>query len=195
MEEGLLKINNKLTNISQRCQYHSEFFLKKSKKFSIINTVLNIINISVTTITGLLSTFTASTRDIEGVITPNISYISSVLLYSSACINSIQQFLKLESLSEASKTTAMRFSALRNNIDKYLYTNTNMENKDYLKWVMTEYETILSHENMVEKKVDLNNIENPDSNTNNILSNTDKSQPHYQYEIDRYLVSSYSISY
>lgn len=185
----LTKIEVKLNDISEKCKGHSASFFNKSKTYSIVNTVLNVINISFTTITGILSTYSATTTENRLEI---YNYISSVMLYTSACINSVQQFLNLESLSEKRKTTAMRFLALSNNIIKYLYTDTNMDKREYIKWVLNEYETILSHESLVENATLVAMATNPEYDTLMTSSDEIPDQPHYQYEIDRFAVSTYS---
>ena len=124
-----LDIDSKLNEISEKCKGYSAFYFKKSTTYSTINTVLNIINIAFTTITGIISTYTATVSKSE---TLYLSYISSFMLYTSAGINSVQQFLNLESLSEKRKTSAMRFLAMSNNIIKYLYTDdASMDRKEY----------------------------------------------------------------
>jgi len=183
-QEFLSKIDQKLTDVSEKCKSRAATFLKKSKRYSFINTVLNGINISFTTATGV---FASVSSEAETETETFIRNVSSIMLYTSAGVNAVQQFLNLESLAESSKTTAMRFSALYNNIVKYLYTTTNMDNKEYLKWALNEYEAILLHENIIDELTVVDNSKEKD-----ILSHTDKSQPHYQYEIDRYAVNSFS---
>ena len=183
-----LDIDSKLNEISEKCKGYSAFYFKKSTTYSTINTVLNIINIAFTTITGIISTYTATVSKSE---TLYLSYISSFMLYTSAGINSVQQFLNLESLSEKRKTTAMRFLAMSNNIVKYLYTDTSMDKKEYLKWVLTEYESILSQESLVANKmvIDENN-DNPQLDIR--VTGESVPPPHYKYEVDRFLVTSYN---
>jgi hypothetical protein len=191
------KLDAKLNEISDKCKVYSAFYFKKSNRYSTVNTILNIINISFTTITGILSTYTATVSQQE---TMHINYISSFMLYSSACINSVQQFLNLEALSEKRKTTAMRFLAMSNNIVKYLYTDTTMDRREYMKWVLTEYETMLSQESLVANKlvVDrertavVDSARVPDIDIDVAVSEDRSSPPHYKYEVDRFLVTSYN---
>jgi hypothetical protein len=180
----MLVLEDKLQEISDKCKKYSSVFFTKSIKYKQANTVLNVINITFTTATGIMATYSSTENSSNRLI---LTYVSAVLVYTSACINSVQQFLNLESISEKGKTTAMRFLTLSNNIQTFLYTDTGIDTakKDYLKWVLKEYETILSQESLVENTVELNEVQVQEVNTEEIGT------PSYQYEIDRFLVNSY----
>lgn len=183
----MLLLEEKLNEICDKCKKYSSIFFKKSMKCKQLNTVLNIVNITFTSATGIIATYSSNDNSPH---TRILTYVSAVLVYTSACINSVQQFLNIESLSEKRKTTAMRFLTLSNNIQSFIYTDTGGDTvkKDYLKWVLKEYEAILSQESLVENTIEINSL------TNQKVNDEETPTPSYQYEIDRFLVNTYNNS-
>ena len=71
------------------------------------------------------------------------------------------------------------------------YSKNKWKLQLYLKWVLTEYESILSQESLVANKmvIDENN-DNPQLDIR--VTGESVPPPHYKYEVDRFLVTSYN---
>ena len=193
------KIHTYLLDTQNKCSEYSDIHLKKSKDYSKKNTIFNIINI---VFTSGVATLTAATTNLDSKNT--ISIISSVLLYCSAVLNSVQQFLNFEKLAEQDLTLANRFCSLGNNIKKFL-TLEELENKDlveYFNWVSNTFEELLNKTSIIDiPKIEENNqiikIESNEPlsyNSNEHLLNFDalSERERVKYEMDRFNVNSYS---
>lgn len=205
------KIYSYLLDIQTKCFEFAETHSNDAKKYSHQNTALNITNIVITSGVATLTTSFSSLRsDNEGsVIT--VSVVSAVLLYVSAVLNSVQQFLNFEKLAEKNKITSIKFITLGNNIKRFLAIE-ELQNQDiveYFKWVSSTYEEILSSNtkdelnlelprnlvsvNIQQAKQDDNilnvNFSDDDNNDDQVMSHQETDR--VKYEIDRFAMNSY----
>lgn len=205
------KIYSYLLDIQTKCFEFAETHSNESKKYSYQNTALNITNIVITSGVATLTTSFSSLRtDNEGSVV-TVSVVSAVLLYVSAVLNSVQQFLNFEKLAEKNKITSIKFITLGNNIKRFLAIE-ELQNQDiveYFKWVSSTYEEILSSNTKDELNLELPrnlvsvNIQQAKKDDNNNilnvnLSDTDEEQimshqetDRVKYEIDRFAMNSY----
>ena len=193
------KIHTYLLDTQNKCSEYSQIHLKTSESYSKNNTIFNIINI---VFTSGVATLTAATTNLDSNNSNTISIISTVLLYCSAVLNSIQQFLNFEKLAERDRTLSTRFCSLSNNIKKFL-TLEDLENKDlvdYFNWVSNTYEELLNKTNIIDipqienlsVSVFNQNIEQSSSGENLLNFDALSERERVKYEMDRFYVNSYS---
>ena len=191
-------INAYLLDVQKKCFMYSDMYIETSKKHSTKNTWFNIVNI---VITGGIATLTASagSMDKEGISYTVISVISPLLLYVSATLNSIQQFLNFEKLSEKDRTLAIRFASLGNNIKRFLCVE-ELEKQDkveYFKWVNTTFEELMNKTTYLERQLSDENIPSIHEEPNDVYKiyedteNLNNDMARIKYETDRFITDSY----
>lgn len=154
------KIYSYLLDIQNKCFEYSESHENDGKKYSRQNTILNITTII---ITSSVATLTTSTSALEKGSSGSMAVVvtSSFLLYVSAVLTSVQQFLNFEKLSEKHKLASLKFISLGNNIKKFLAVEEleQQDIKNYFKWATDTYEQILFSSSMDANSNDVGNIE------------------------------------
>lgn len=190
MEKNKDKIHTYLLDVQNKCYEYSQIHLNSGNKYSLNNTIFNIINI---VFTSGVATLTAATSNVDP--NPTISIISTILLYCCAVLNSLQQFLNFEKLAEKDRTLSSRFTSLSNNIKKFL-TLEEIENKDiveYFNWVSNTFEEILTKTELVQS-IDppLQAIQISSVSSNENLLNFDylTERERLKYETERFFVNS-----
>lgn len=152
------KIYSYLMDIQNKCFEFAQTHSQEAKKFSTQNTILNITNIIITSgVATLTTSFSSMDREEDNNPRTVVFIISAVLLYISAVLNSIQQFLNLEKLSEKNKISSVKFITLGNNIKRFLAIE-ELQNQDiveYFKWVSATYEEIISSNTKNELNLEL----------------------------------------
>jgi len=108
--------------------------------YSKINTIISIITIILVTGTG---TGSFSLVNVEE--TAQVKILIGFVLYVTALLSGIKDFLNLTQISEKHKLYSIRFSALYNNIQRQLslYPEERQNGKDYISWVNSEFDNLL----------------------------------------------------
>ena len=174
---NLLKKYEKLT------EDYRTLHRKCSEYYSNLNTNINVSNIVLVALVSITNNITSVSR--ENNIYLSVSY--SVLLYLSAMVSTLQQFLKYEELSEKHKTSSTRYNHLYNLV---LLTDSNDDIK--VKLIIEECENIYNSSPNIPEKI-LKTIE--DCNTNNLTPtsiNNDEVDTATAYQLSRLMVSSYT---
>lgn len=205
--------NNRLENVlleqKHKCSSYKWIHEEENKKYKTRNTYLNIITIVFVSSTATASSI-AATVDISEYRMYNniINILFPIILYITAILNSIQEFLKYEKQSEKHKLAAIRYTALYNNINRMLSLEPSQRQSptDYFLWATKEYDNINSSSPSIsrnisskyEKKfglissiINCNNDEK-DMNIVKIDNYTIDQSERFKYEAERFVLNSFN---
>ncbi len=181
------------------------------------NTYISITTIIIVSLSATVSTFTANISPSDNLYYLTVvRIINSVILYISAVLSALQQFLKYEKEAEKHKATSTKYTALYNNIKRMLSLDPSERQNvaNYFTWVNKEYDSILNGSpdvlsgsveefykifgvNFTEEtgediKVNINNMEDIIEGNDEEVSEIQNETNRLRYELERYVQNSYS---
>lgn len=109
---------------------YNELHSKSRTYYSSMNTKLNVANIVVVSLIGISNNITT----ISDVNNKYVSIVYSIVLYFTALMSTLQQFLKYEELSEKHRVSSIRYN--------HLHNLCLISKEEDLKTIIKEYENI-----------------------------------------------------
>lgn len=168
--------------------------------------MFNIINIFIVSFTATFTTV----KDNVNTDSPihSVEFITPGLLYFSAVITSLQQFLNFQKEAEKNRNSAIKYTELYYNIKRTLALERNQRQqiKSYYNWVNKEYDNIFSSAPDVEQysvkdfekkfNIGFNIINNKNSDEEEPVicvrqSHSQSDSGKIKYELDRFISHSY----
>jgi hypothetical protein len=208
MPENKEKIEKALIDYQLQSNQYSWLHNEDCAVFDSRNKIINIANIIVTSLTATTSVVTTTLMNKDTSTINAINIGTAVLLYFVSILGSLQHFLEYEKKAENHRTASLRFNSMANSIKRTLVLESDDPQTilDYYKWVSTEFENIIgstpSFSSASTAKFEksfgvelkpINSVSVMDTE-NSIRMNTiqESEELRMQYEMDRFLVNSYS---
>ena len=203
-----MPLKHQLYEYQNKCSGYKYMHEKQARNLLLKNKILNISSIIIVSFTATASALTENLKDSADTKSVfNIVYV--LLLYFSAVLNSLSQFLKYEKEAEKHKTSSIRYTAMYNNIRRSLILDSEKEfniDVEYFNWVTKEYDSIFSSSpdisEYIIKKFGDNFLKEEDNmgieiRENSIPVNNESliqafNSEKLKYELDRFMISSYS---
>lgn len=140
-------VSTVLKETMKKSKNYSSLHEKESYKYSSLNSLLNISNILITSISATMITSSNNIKNISPVIVDLIAVIFSGFLLGSTLINSLQQVFNFEKRSESHKTYSVKFMSLGNNIERVILLSeyTSESPIEFFKLCTREYEYLVSN--------------------------------------------------
>lgn len=194
MESQIEKV---LKEYRDNCVVYADLHQKASKKYSVYNSICNVVSILITASSATFNMAVNNTSTTSE--TKTISLIvSGCLLYVSTMINAAQQSFNFEKVAETNRTISSRFTLLSNNIKKFLAIQeiTNQDVIEYFKWVNGEYENIVSESSLVNVKLEADKkpVKNQNLTALEELPTKIHDLKNIKYEMERFMCNTYSHS-
>jgi hypothetical protein len=202
------RIETALLDYQIKCSQSSWLQNFECARYSLYNKIINITSIIITSVTATTSVIINSFENKNGTEFKVVETTMTILLYFTAILTSLQHFLDYEKKTETHRTSSVRFNNLANNIKRTLVLDTEDQKtlEEYFKWVSGEYDNIsgasptlsLSSLNEFKKNFGMeiktldNMVLSNELNLGDSSTNSETKEAAIRYEIDRFLVNSYS---